>query len=250
MKNLIFLILFLIGLQDLFGQKKTSYKDGNAVIEAMYKTYEGGKKWYKHFTFSQETHFIKDGKEEKMETWHEAGTFPGNLVIKFNTKDSKNGILFTDQKVYGFTEGKEPFSKPKIHELLLGAFDVYFLKPQQTAHLFDSLGFNLKLVHEDIFDGRKVIVVGAQKNDSTSKQFWIDAERLYLHKIIYARKNTVTDCIFGNYEKINNYWVAKTITFKTDGKLETVENYFDIKFPKELSPDIYKPEKFNDLKLE
>lgn len=132
----------------------------------------------------------------------------------------------------------------------MGAFDIYFLKPTVTAHLFDSLGFNLKLVREDIFDGRKVFVVGAEKNDTTRKQFWIDAERLYLHKIIYARKNSISDCVFSNYEKIDNYWVAKTITFKTDGKLETVENYFDIKFPKQIEPSVFDPKKFNEVKLE
>jgi len=244
------LILYFLLFTFCFNANAQKYSDGNAVIAAMYKAYNGGKKWYKYFTFSQETHFIKDGKEEKMEIWHEAGYFPGKLIIKFNTKDSKNGILFTDQKVYGYTEGKEPFSRPKIHELLLGAFDIYFLKPEVSAHLFDSLGFNLKLVREDVFDGRKVIVVGAEKNDSTSKQFWIDAERFYLHRIVYARKTSVSDCIFGNYEKINNYWVAKTITFKADGKPETVENYFDIKFPKKLDDSLFDPKKFNEIKLE
>lgn len=245
---LFYLLIFL----NLKAQKNTvvNYVDGNSVIKAMHDAYDSGKKWYKNFTFSQETHFLKDGKEEKMEIWHEAVSFPGQLIIKFNTKDSKNGILFTDQKVFGFTEGKEPYSKPKIHELLLGAFDVYFLKPEVTSHLFDSLGFDLKLVYETVFNGRNVIVVGAQKGDSTSKQFWIDAERLYLHKIIYARKNLISDCVFSNYQKINKYWVAKTVTFKTDGKLETIEKYFDIKFPKVIDPSLFDPEKFNEVKLD
>ena len=249
MKNLLFaFILFTVNYTIYGQQNKTAMKDGNDVIAAMYKMYEGNK-WYKYFTFSQETHFYKEGKEEKMETWHEAGSFPGKLLIKFNTKDSKDGVLFSDHKVTSFAEGKEPVTRPMIHELLVAAFDVYFLEPKQTAHIFDSLGYNLKLVREDIFNGRKVYVVGAEKNDSISKQFWIDKERLYLHRIIYSRRNSVSDCVFGGYEKINNYWVAKLITFKTDNKINTVEKYFDIKFPKTLSDSLFDPKNFNEVKL-
>lgn len=76
MRNLLFSTLILAFAHSIFAQSTKTYKDGNALIEAMYKAYNGGKKWYKYFTFSQETHFIKDSKEEKMEIWHEAGTFP------------------------------------------------------------------------------------------------------------------------------------------------------------------------------
>jgi hypothetical protein len=229
--------------------KNVIVKDGNDVIKAMYNAYSGGG-WYKNFTFSQETHFIKDGKEDKMEVWHEAATFPGKLLIKFNTKDSKNGILFSNKKVNAYSEGKEPFSKPMIHDLLLAAFDVYFLKPSESTRLFDSLGYNLKIVREDVFGGRKVYVVGAEKNDSTSNQFWIDSERFYLHKMIYKQGANLRDVAFDDYQKMKNYWVAKTVIFKQNGKLNMIENYYDIKFPKELAPELFIPEKFNDVKLD
>lgn len=230
-------------------QTKITIKTGNDLITAMHKAYVGNK-WYKYFTFSQESHFYKDGKEEKMEVWHEAATFPGKLLIKFKTKDSKDGVLFTNHMVYGFAEGKESVAKPRIHDLLIAAFDVYFLKPEVTAHLFDSLGYNLNKTREDIFDGRKVYVVGADKNDTTSNQFWIDAERMYLHRIIYKQGKGVNDCVFSDYEKIKNYWVAKTVSFKQDGILAMKENYFDIKFPKTLSAELFDPKKFNEVKLE
>ncbi|MEO6303149.1 MAG: hypothetical protein ABIP51_08240 [Bacteroidia bacterium] len=250
MKTLISFFAFLIFSFKVYSQiGAKNIKDGKDVITAMYTAYAENK-WYKYFTFSQETHSYKDGKEEKMEIWHEAGSFPGKLLIKFNTKDSKNGILFSDHKINVFTEGKEPVSKPMIHELLVAAFDIYFLKPEQTIHIFDSLGYDLKKVREDIFEGRKVYVVGAEKKDSTSKQFWIDAERLYLHRIIYARRNSVSDCVFSDYEKNGKYWVAKLVTFKTNGKLDVIEKYFDIKFPKKLNDDLFDPKKFNEVKLD
>ena len=249
MKFLFSFLLFLSCVFNTKAQTNHKIKNGNDVITAMHKAYAGDK-WYRYFTFSQESHMYKDGKEEKMEVWHEAATFPGKLLIKFKTKDSKDGVIFANHMVYGFAEGKEPVSKPRIHDLLIAAFDVYFLKPEVTAHLFDSLGYNLNKTREDIFDGRKVYVVGADKNDSTSNQFWIDAERMYLHRIIYKQGKGVSDCVFGNYQKIQNYWVAKTVSFKQDGVLVMVENYFDIKFPKTLSADLFDPKKFNEVKLD
>ena len=245
----VFFLCLLLGSKVQSQTKKMKINNGRDVLKAMHNAYSGGQ-WYKNFTFSQETHFIKDGKEEKMEIWHEAATFPGKLLIKFGTKDSKNGVLFSNQKVNVFSEGKEPFSKPMIHDLLLAAFDVYYLDPKETSHLFDSLGYNLKIAREDDFAGRKVYVVGAIKNDSLSNQFWIDAERFYLHRIIYKQGSNIRDVIFDDYEKIGNYWVAKTVIFKQDGKLNMTEKYYDIKFPKELNGDLFEPEKFNEVKLD
>ncbi|MGZ4098945.1 MAG: hypothetical protein ACXVNM_08700 [Bacteroidia bacterium] len=238
-----------IGIGVTVSKNKNFIHDGYDAIAAMRNAYAGGK-WYKNFTFSQETHFFKNGKEEKMEVWHEAISSPGKLIIKFGTKDSKNGAIFENYKVHGFKENDSVVHRPMIHDLMLTAFDVYFLKPYETTHILDSLGYNLKLVREDQFNGRKVIVAGAEKGDTLSKQIWIDAERFYLHRVIYKQGKSVTDAILTNYEKIENNWVAKKVIFKRNGILEVEENYFDIKFPKELNKDLFDPKKFNEIKLE
>ncbi len=230
-------------------KNKSVIESGYDAIAAMRNAYAGGR-WYKHFTFSQKTHFYKKGKEEKMELWHEAATFPGKLVIKFDTKDSKNGLLFENNKITVFKDGLASYTKPMINDLLLAAFDVYFLKPYETMHLLDSIGYKLKLVREDIYQGRKVIVVGAKLGDDYTNQLWIDAEHFYLHKVIYNNGSNNTNVVFGNYQKIENYWVAKKISFKQNGQLTQVEDYFDIKFPKEINADTFKPDKFADLKLD
>jgi hypothetical protein len=233
----------------IVSKNKSVIESGYDAIAAMRNAYAGGR-WYKNFTFSQQTHFYKNGKEQSMEIWHEAISLPGKLLIKFNSKDSKNGMLFDNSKFYMFKEGAETFTKPMINDLLLTSFDVYFLKPYETMHLLDSLGYNLKLVREDNFEGRKVLVIGAKQGDETSNQLWIDAERFYLHKVIYKMGKVNNNVVFANYEKIENNWVAKKVTFTQNGVLTQVEDYFDIKFPKEINADTFKPEKFAEIKLE
>lgn len=221
---------------------------GIDVISAMYKKYDGGTKWYKYFSFTQDAIFYRNDSVIKTEVWHEIGSFPGHLAIKYDTKDSKDGVIFAVDKVYGVKGGiaKEP--RTYIHDLILVGFDLYFLKPEKSTHLLDSMGYNLKEMHIDVFDGRKVYVVGAQPDDEKTPQFWIDAERLYMHRIIYKKKDNITDCVFGDYEKVDGNWVAKKCTFRQNGVLQLVEKYYDLKFPKNLDPDIFNPEKFAQIK--
>lgn len=229
-------------------QKTFKINDGNSLIKAMHKKYDG--KWYKYFTFSQNMEFYRNDSIIKRDIWHEAAALPGKLLIKFESKDSKNGVIFSDFKVTSFRDGQKPQSSPMVHDLLLIGLDVYFMKPERTCHILDSLGYCLSKIREDVFEGRKVYVVGADKGDNESRQFWIDAERLYMHKVIYKQKNKTNEVIFADYEKMSNYWVSKTIHFKQNGKLNLIERYYDIKFPKFISEDFFKPERFNEIKLE
>ncbi len=237
--------VFILSLSFIAAQ--TKFKNGNELIKAMHNTYKG--KWYKHFTFSQKMEHYRNDSIIKKEVWHEASTLPGNLIIKFDTKNSGNGIIFSNHKVYGLKDGKTTFSSPMVHDLLLVGLDVYFLKPEQTCKILDSIGYNLNKIREDVFEGRKVYVVGADKDDEQTPQFWIDAERLYMHRIIYKKKENVQDVVFGDYTKMNNYWVAKTIYFKMNGKLGLIEKYYDIKFPKTIDSKIYLPENFGNTSL-
>lgn len=246
MKSLSFLLLAVFPLVMLSQAKSKAVTDGHSLIRAMHDKYAG--KWYKNFTFIQDITFYKDNQEVKKEKWYEALSFPGNLTIKFNGMDSKDGVVFSNYKVTGIKEGKAQEPKPFIHDLLLAGFDVYFLKPEVTAHLLDSLGYDLKTVHEDTYNGRKVYVAGAAKGDTLSNQIWVDAERLYMHRIIYKRGKAVQDVVFGDYTQMDKYWVATSVSFKVNGHLEAVETYYDIKFPAKLSPEIFNPARFGEAR--
>ena len=136
-----------------------------------------------------------------------------------------------------------------IHDLLLVGLDVYFLKPEYTCRLLDSLGYNLNVLRKDTFSGRDVYVVGAQKGDNQSRQFWIDAERLYMHKVIYKQGNKINEVIFSDYYRVKKAWFSPTVIFKSNGKLSLIERYYDIQFKKNLQPDMFDPGKFNSLEL-
>ncbi|HRD41038.1 MAG TPA: hypothetical protein PLC65_20590, partial [Bacteroidia bacterium] len=117
MKKPLFLVALFLSLH-LFSQTVNNGKD---VISAMYKMYNG--KWYTHFTFTQDAFFYKDGKEERKEVWHEAASFPGKLVIKYDSMNSGNGVVFANNTVTGIKDGVAKQPRPFIHDLLLVGFD-------------------------------------------------------------------------------------------------------------------------------
>jgi hypothetical protein len=250
-KTKIIVILFFvvaIGHAQTKQQGKLKYTSGKELINAMYNAYAPDK-WYRHFIFSQDMEFYRNDSIIKREVWHEAYA-PGKLIIKSGSKDSKTGRVYTDFAVYSFKPGQEPQKTARVHELLLVGLDVYFFKPELTVKILDSLGYDLAKIRVDEFKGRKVFVVGADKGDDKTKQFWIDAERLYMHRIIYPQKEKTNDVVFDDYVKMDSNWIAKTIVFKTDGKLGLIERYYDIKFPKSINQDWFNPEKFNEIALE
>lgn len=243
MRSLLFSLSLLTSLI-LFSQKINSGAD---VIRGMYNKYNGGKKWYKHFSFTQDAIFYRNDSVIKKEVWHEIGSFPGYLAIKYNTKDSKDGVIFAANKVYRIKDGIATEPKVFIHDLILVCFDIYFLPPDRSIQLLDSLGYNLKEVREAVFEGRKVFVVGAKDGDNKTPQFWIDAERFYLHRIVYAKKNNVTDCVFSGYKLVNHNWVSTKVIFKSNGRLQLIELYYDLKFPKKIDLSVFDPKKFTQL---
>ncbi len=227
-------------------QQSLTYPNGKDLLTAMHENYKNGK-WYKYMTFSQNMEFYRNDSVVKKDVWHEAAMFPGKLLIKFEKKDAKNGVLFSDFKVTAFREGHEPETSPMVHDLLLLGFDVYFYEPATTSRILDSLGYNLSIVRTDTFNGRNVYVVGAEKGDLKNRQFWVDAERMYVHRIIYKQKNKTNEVIFGDYYKQNKYWISPTVIFKTNGKLTLIERYYDIKTPKKLDHSLFDLQKFNGI---
>ena len=102
MRKSIFLLCLILAIAPAtFAAKITTTED---LVAAMQKKY--AKSWYKTATFVQKTtNYDKDGKP-KVEIWYEALSVPGSLRIDFAPTKDGNGILFTDNQIYIFKDGK------------------------------------------------------------------------------------------------------------------------------------------------
>jgi outer membrane lipoprotein-sorting protein len=224
-------------------------KTADDLINAMQKKY--AKTWYKNATFTQKTtDYEKDGTT-KSSIWYETLAVPGKLRIDFDPIKDGNGILFTNDTVHSFKDGKLEKSQPLIHPLLLLGFDVYSLPPEQTIAKLRQLKFDLSILREDTWQGRPVYVVGAKAGDARSPQFWIDKERLYFVRMIRPVGKDgarISETQFNKYERLGGGWMAPEVIFMLDGKTTTTEEYSNLASNVKLDESLFDPQQWATAK--
>ena len=221
------------------------YKTGDEVIAAMYKKYN--KTWYSTLTFQQATTNYKPDGTSTVSTWYEALLAPGKLRIDFTPIEKHDGALFTGYRVYSYKDGKLAGSRDLVHPLLVLGFDVYKQPVDTTLGQLKGMNIDLSVVHEEPWQGKTAIVVGAKQGDLTSPQFWIDKKDLLFVRLIEKGGRdgkSIQDTEFNKYVKVKGGWVAAGVRFTVDGKLATTEDYTNIKTGMTLDPDLWVPEKW------
>jgi hypothetical protein len=216
-------------------------KTGADLVRQMHARYAG--KWYRTITFIQTTSF----PDRPAETWYEAGTIPGKLRIDVAPTDSMKAFMFVGDSTIVFKGGKRVAGHQDRNLLMTLGFDVYGQSPDTTLAQLEAAGVDLGKVREDRWNGAKVWVVGADRGDTTSTQFWIAQDRLLFVRLIEARKNpkdpqapaNLLDVTFEKYQPLGKGWVAPEVVIKVNGKEIQREVYRDIRADMKLQPDLY-----------
>ncbi len=197
--------------------------DGADVVRAAHARYAG--KWFTTMTFVQKTTFPGN----RLETWYEAMELPGKLRIDIAPAASGRGMLFRNDSLYPFVSGKARPPRALKHSMLILLHDIHVVSPEVTIANLQGLGFDLTKTHETRRDGKDLIVVGALEGDTTSKQFWMEKDRLLLVRLIEPNGAGGMDASFGDYTKHGNAWIEGTIRVLQGGKLAQLEEYTEIK---------------------
>jgi hypothetical protein len=216
-------------------------KTGEDLVRQMHARYTG--KWYRNITFVQTTTF----PDRPAETWYEAGTIPGKLRIDVAPTDSMTAFMFVGDSTIVFRGGKRVGGRENRNLLMTLGFDVYGQPPETTMAQLAAQGIDLSKLHEDRWNGRKVWVVGAEKGDTATSQFWIEQDRLIFVRLIEAQKNpkqpqepaSLLDVTFEKYQPLGKGWVAPEVVIKVDGKEVQRETYRDIRADVPLQADLY-----------
>lgn len=218
-------------------------KDGYELIEQMYNANKSN--WYETICFSQEVINYSNDSITATGVWHEAYQSPGNLIIKFNDRDSGTGILFTNDSIYSYNEGSLESVRYRIHDLVVLGLDINNVPAETTAERALKCGYNLDLIHEGSCMGRDAWVVG----DTTGACFWVDRESLLFLKMRRRAVKNPGEVEFSGYENINGYPVATMIRFYDNtGGLIMVEKYFNITPGCKVPASTYIPSEFNNAR--
>ncbi len=227
MKNIKILLLLILLATPIFAAKP---KNGEELVAQMQKKYAN--KWYKTLTFVQKTVFFKPDGTSQIQTWYEAMTLPGKLRIDIAPLEKGGGMLFADGTLHSFRDGKLARSQPFVHSLLVLGFDVYGQPVEKTVNQLKELKIDLSILHEDVWQGKPVYVVGAKQGDLRSTQFWIDKKNLYFVRMLepVGKDNaSVQEIQFNKYQKIKSGgWISPEVIVMVDGKTVQTEEYTDI----------------------
>jgi outer membrane lipoprotein-sorting protein len=219
---------------------------GEAVVNAMHARYE--KVWYDTVTFTQKSTTYNPDGTTKVETWYEAASLPGRLRIDYAPPNDGNGIVFADGNATSMQAGKETSTRPSLNLLLVLGFDVYRQAPEITIGQLKHEGIDVTKFHEESWNGEPVYVVGAEKGDLKSKQFWVEKKRLLFVRLLqpYQRDlSKTTDTRFVDYREAGRGMIAARVEVYRDEKMVFTEDYTEIKVGVKLDPGTFDPKQFN-----
>lgn len=221
------------------------------LVEAMRDRYSG--KWYSTLTFVQASTFYRpDGSVLRSETWPESAMMPGRLRIDIGNPSIGNAVIYANDTVYQFQQRRLISRQPGNNPLQVLGFDVYHLPPSRTLEILSSLGYALEAMYRTNHEGRDYYVVGARQGDLKRKQFWVDADRLLLWRVIepWLATDTVNvrEIRFQDYKQHGAGWVAEEVDFLRNGTRYFFEKYRDVRTDVEIDPALFDPRQFTTAK--
>jgi outer membrane lipoprotein-sorting protein len=220
-------------------------RNGEDVLRAMHERYKDS--WYQTVTFTQKSTTYKPDGTSSAETWYEAALLPGKLRIDVGPTSDGKGYLFVDGMLITVKDNKVAATQKDVNMLLVLGFDVYQQDPEATIRIVRAEGYDLSKIREDRWEGKAVYVVGAEKDDVKSKQFWVEKETLlFVREIEAAREDAskIADIRFIHYQPLAGAWIAAGVQVYSGGKKVFSEDYSDIRANGRLDPGTFDPEKF------
>jgi outer membrane lipoprotein-sorting protein len=239
-KILLAFLLLTIGLAHA-----QNVRSGEDVIRAMHERYQST--WYKTVTFTQKSTTYKPDGTSSAEMWYEAALLPGKLRIDIGTPADNNGYLMVDGTISIMKKGVLAKTDRYVNILLVLGFDAYAQDAAKTIEVVKGEGYDLSKLHEDTWDGKAAYVVGADKGDLKSKQFWVEKDTLLFVRVIEPSSGDpakVDDIRFIHYQPLAGAWIAAGVEVYTDGKKVFTEDYTEIQGNVKLDSGTFDPQKF------
>ena len=172
---------------------------------------------------------------------------PGKLRIDIGAPADGKGFVLVDGDVSIVKDNKVVGTRHSVNMLLVLGFDVYRQDPEATIGVVKGEGYDLSKLHEDTWEGHPAYVVGADKGDLKSKQFWVAKDTLLFVRVIEPARGDATkvdDIRFMDYRPLAGAWIAARVEVHSEGKKVFSEDYTGIQANVKLDPAVFEAEKF------
>ena len=156
------------------------------IVKKMYSRY--AKDFRKSLSFVQQTAFYQNDTILRKAVWYEALVYPDKLRIDINSPDSGNVIFFVNDSAYRYQNNKLKGKSYQPHDLLFVLGGMYSFPLDTVYEKLKRFGYDTQKTFETTWKGKKVIVVGADKEKAGGNQFWVDKEKLVTVRILNNKK--------------------------------------------------------------
>jgi hypothetical protein len=200
---------------------------GEAMIRKMHsKYYQGPCKCY---TFSQKNYHYRNDSVIRNSYWHERVEFPDRFTIIFGDSAKGDAVYFRNDSVLRFRGAKQLRAEPDSNILLLLLGGMYYRPLDDVFSRLKESRFDVTKSHEQVWNGRTVVVVGAHKDDLSLNQFWVDKATLRIVRILeQLRPSGQMDMRFEAHRDWCKGYVETKVSFRRNGVLEQVEEYYNL----------------------
>ncbi len=198
------------------------------LIKIMHAKYFHGP--CKTYSFSQKNTLYRNDSIVGNSEWHEVIQFPDKFKINFGDELKGNFVVFRNDSALSFKENKLTKMRPDSNTLLLLIGGMYYRNIEDVLKRLNNAGYKLDVVSEQPYNFRMVYIIGARKNDLLSNQIWVDKRTYKILRIIEKMKSAdMMDMRFEGHQKNCKGFVETKVSFRRNGKLEQVEEYYNIK---------------------
>ncbi|HST62387.1 MAG TPA: hypothetical protein VLK84_27030, partial [Longimicrobium sp.] len=217
--------------------------DAESLLRSMHDRYAD--KWYSTLTFTQTTTRVLPNDSVTVEEWREWAAIPGRLRIDMGPPEQGRTVIFARDSTFALSHGRVVQRVDRWNDLMPLGFDVYMQPVERTLQQLRRGGFDLSKFHVDSLDGVPVYVVGAERGDSLSKQFAIEADRLLFMRLIDPIPNQpgkTQHVWFRRYEPLGEGWIAPEVEVLVDGRRVFHETYADVRIGEPLDEALFNPD--------
>ncbi len=225
--------------------KSDAIVSADQLVTAMRAKYAGH--WFRNVTFTQQSTFFRaDGSPLRTETWYEAAALPGRLRIDLGEPSKGNGVLYRGDSVYQAQSGHITDRRAGRNVLLILGFDVYAQPTARTLEQLRAERIDVTTLRRDELNGQGVYVVGAGPGDLTSNQFWVEADRLVVLRVIQSNpdRTRTQDVRFERYVQHGGAWVAEELRMLVGARMIFREAYSNVRVNVALDDALFIPERW------
>ena len=179
-------------------------------------------------------------------------SLPGRYHVTSLPATRRTGVVRIEQRVAVFQGGKRVVSQNRVDIARLLAYDLFAQGIDSTVRWLDIARVRVGLTRRDEFAGRDVWVVGAREGDSTSVQFWVDADRWHVVRVIQrdpVSSSDIVDLRFSDFTDVLDIPVPTRIQQYRNGKLEEEQRISEVAANPVVSSRSFDVSRWRDVKV-